>query len=123
MNLSEKQEDIKRFILNSETRFLHLSQPPCYKMKFSTKRVDHWKRNNATKLYLNIIDEVTVITDTYAYDMFSLVVDLGSALGLWLGLSALDIFGSILEFLGKTKLSLKSKTVKKIAWSSDGSRN
>ena len=61
-SLSQIQKDIERFILNSETRFLHLSRPPCYKMKFSTKRVDHWKRNNATKLYFNIIDEVTVIT-------------------------------------------------------------
>ena len=43
-------------------------------------------------------NEVTVITDAYAYDVFSLVVDLGSALGLWLGLSALSIFDYILSF-------------------------
>ena len=55
---------------------------------------------------------MTVITDTYAYDMFSLVVDLGSALGLWLGLSAVDIFGSTLDFFGITFGALKAKMFK-----------
>ncbi len=44
-----------------------------------------------------ILDIVKVFTDVYAYDMFSLVVDLGSALGLWLGLSALSIFDLIVD--------------------------
>ena len=46
------------------------------------------------KSYINIkmMNEVVVHTDTFAYDVFSLVVDLGSALGLWLGLSAISIF-------------------------------
>ena len=113
--LSKIQEDIVLFILNKETRFLQQAQPPCHKMKFSTKRVDHWRRNDATKLYFNIIDEVTVITDTYAYDMFSLVVDLGSALGLWLGLSAVDIFGSTLDFFGIPFGALKAILMKKMA--------
>ena len=43
-----------------------------------------------------ILEKVTVYEDVYAYDMFSLIVDLGSALGLWLGLSACSIFDSLL---------------------------
>ena len=51
------------------------------------------------KSYINIkmMNEVVVHTDTFAYDVFSLVVDLGSALGLWLGLSAISIFDYMLE--------------------------
>ena len=49
---------------------------------------------------LSLNNEVVVNTAVIAYDMFSFVVDLGSALGLWLGLSALSIFDIILQFLG-----------------------
>ena len=45
-----------------------------------------------------INEEIVVTTDVYAYDVFALVVDLGSALGLWLGLSALSIFDYVLFF-------------------------
>ena len=48
-------------------------------------------------------NEVQVITDAYAYDMFELVVDLGSALGLWLGLSALSIFDYFVVCYGNLK--------------------
>ena len=49
---------------------------------------------------ISLNHEVVVHTAAIAYDMFNLVVDLGSALGLWLGLSALSIFDIILQFLG-----------------------
>ena len=44
-------------------------------------------------------NNIVILKDVYSYDLFNLVVDLGSALGLWLGLSALSIFDNILEFL------------------------
>ena len=41
-----------------------------------------------------------MLKDVVSYDEFSLVVDLGSALGLWLGISAVTMFDSIsLNFL------------------------
>ena len=48
---------------------------------------------------ISLNDEVVVYTAVIDYDMFNLVVDLGSALGLWLGLSALSIFDTILQVL------------------------
>ncbi len=41
--------------------------------------------------FLKAINKVTVYTDVYGYDALSLIVDLGSAMGLWLGLCALSI--------------------------------
>ena len=51
------------------------------------------------KTYFTFVakEEVKVFKDDYLYDIFSLVVDLGSALGLWLGLSALSIFDLLIS--------------------------
>ena len=54
---------------------------------------------NEAFLYLTTKETVTVYTDIFNYDEFSLVVDLGSALGLWLGLSALTIVDYTFEAL------------------------
>ena len=44
------------------------------------------------------MDKIFVHTDVCAYDVFSLVVDLGSSIGLWLGLSAIGIFDYLIDF-------------------------
>ena len=54
-------------------------------------------------LILHPQHEVKVFKDIYSYDAVNLVVDLGSALGLWLGLSALGIFDLIILFIGFAK--------------------
>ncbi len=97
-SLSEKLLDVKNFIFGIETIFLQPCKKPCQTIKFHTKRIDFWKRKNHSALLFNIVDEVTIYTDTVSYDMFSLVVDLGSALGLWLGLSAVSIFDNIIDW-------------------------
>lgn len=42
-------------------------------------------------------EQVTVHTLTYSYDAFSLAVEIGSALGLWLGMSAIGILDVIID--------------------------
>ena len=91
--------DIGGYLLNRKTKYLPLCKPPCQTMKFNIRKIDSWKRLESGRLEFSIDDEVAVHTDTSAYDIFSLVVDLGSALGLWLGLSAVSIFGSVVDYI------------------------
>ena len=74
---------------------------PCLTMDLKLRlvhKVSNMVDNGGAEISLN--DEVVVHTAVIAYDMFNLVVDLGSALGLWLGLSALSIFDTILQVFG-----------------------
>ena len=70
--------------------------PPCKKLQLKHNLLSHYS-NRIHNAYVKFMikDEVKVFRHAYAYDMFSLVVDLGSSLGLWLGLSALSIFDNI----------------------------
>jgi hypothetical protein len=57
----------------------------------------HWT-NRLEKAFLEAKsqDWATVHKQVYSYDIFSLTVDLGSALGLWMGFSILSILDHIL---------------------------
>ena len=94
--------EIKKFLVGWKNT-LHQCLPPCHRMSFRLKLVDEWVRENEARVEFDIPNNVTVLRDYYAYDEFSLIVDLGSALGLWMGLSALDIFQSWLYLLKFTK--------------------
>ena len=85
-------DDLLYFILGRDLKMFEPCMPPCLKMSLSLKRTYHIS-NSKTKSYLSVIskNDVEVLKATYSYDIFNLVVDIGSALGLWLGLSALNI--------------------------------
>ncbi len=89
--------DLGNFVLGLKTHLIEPCKPSCLTMSIKLKRLDQWTGNDAAILQFNILDDVTVHTATSAYDMFNLVVDLGSALGLWLGLSAVSIFDFTVE--------------------------
>ena len=89
---------ISRFISNNRMQLFEDCLPPCVLMHMKlleTQRLS-LKAGNAVAEF-KILEIIKVSTDVYAYDMFSLVVDLGSALGLWLGLSALSIFDLVVD--------------------------
>ena len=61
-------------------------------MNIKLERVDHKTLKDGESIGVDIYwpIEVKVKTTAYSFDKFALIVELGSALGLWLGLSALS---------------------------------
>ena len=80
------------FFLGRNLKQLSKCLPPCFTMNLKLKRTSH---NANSKGYARLSyvtnEEVVVFKETYSYDITNLVVDTGSALGLWLGLSVLSI--------------------------------
>lgn len=74
--------------------------PPCLKMSLELKQTSRSYGKKYARLSIVISEEVDVFEDTYSYDLFNLVVDIGSSLGLWLGFSALNIFDNFILICG-----------------------
>ena len=72
---------------------------PCHTMSVEVREMLHTAGNIDGFVKYSKEDQVTVFTDVYAYDIFDLTVDLGSAIGLWLGLCALSIFDSLITVI------------------------
>ena len=99
--IDQDMEDITIKLLNEiitemDGGYLQKCLPPCTTYKIKIKITDNYS-NEFEKAALSYFFEkfIDVYTEMYSYDIFSLVVDLGSALGLWLGLSAICILDNI----------------------------
>ena len=75
---------------------------PCQEVKAISK-LKNWAQlstDYSVKLMginLNFRKTVKVTTHHKAYGLFDLIVDVGSSLGLWIGLSALGMFDLVIE--------------------------
>ena len=71
---------------------------PCTTMKTKLKQV-LYRTNRPEYAFIDIEskDWATVYTVVPSYDFFSLMVDIGSSLSLWMGLSCLSILDHIFE--------------------------
>ena len=90
--------DILYLIKNFEPQMFKKCLPPCITMEIKLHEVSY-KSKVLDEAGFEAIskDWATVYTLVYSYDILSLTVDLGSALGLWMGLSCLSILDHILE--------------------------
>ena len=105
--------DLNELLGNREVDMFKQCLPPCITTRIELERV-LYKSNKIGNAFLlaKSNDWATVSTETYSYDIFSLTVDFGSALGLWLGLSCISILDLVLVhtlsmkrfFIPKTKL-------------------
>jgi hypothetical protein len=81
----------KKFDMLTDGREIHLMKvclPPCYQIKPKLEKKLHYpfKLTNAELVITNTDKTVKIFKAVYSFDIFTLTVELGSALGLWLGM-------------------------------------
>ncbi len=107
---SAAQTELRNFIIGWETESIAHCKKPCLTMSFELNEIGRIYHNvDDGYVHFSIKKEVNMITDVYGYDLLSFIVDLGSALGLWLGLSALGIVNTLIHFV----VTYKSKCLHK----------
>ena len=96
--LTNITDEFVTFMNGQDMDIFKVCLPPCTKMRVDMRKTAYYSNKpDNSKVEIIAKNEVVVLTDINAYDAFSLIVDLGSALGLWLGLSALSIFDIVME--------------------------
>lgn len=84
------------FLTEMDGGYLHRCLPPCTTYKIKIIETEKYKKAYDYADFNYYFEEyIDVYTEMYSYDIFSLIVDLGSALGLWLGLSAICILDNL----------------------------
>ena len=112
---SDTYDEMYRLASNQKLKVFKQCLKPCMSMGLKLKELHaltEYDEFAGAEIEFND-KKITVYKDVLAYDSFSLIVDLGSSLGLWLGLSALSIFDSLLEMIGVIIHQTKTKRQKK----------
>ena len=91
--------------------YSHACLKPCLQLQAKSKQKSTEYGVMESGISLNFKKTVKVTRYMESYGLFDLVVEMGSSLGLWIGLSALGIFDLLLEAGDaiKKKLSIKKK--------------
>ena len=105
--------DIYHLLTNRPLNFSKKCLPPCRKLIVNINKV--FSRTTIQYSWVNLVlnKDVKVFTDVYSYDVFCLIVDLGSSLGLWLGLSVLSILDYIILNAGGVRRLICAMTTDK----------
>ena len=101
----ELSEEFNRLAVGQEFHLFNSCLPPCLTTSIKLKEMKHiTNQPEEAGVRIDVSRKpITVKTLVYAYDVFDFVVDLGSALGLWFGLSALSIFDIVFDLFRNTK--------------------
>ncbi len=96
--LYEMKQEFINFVTGLELTSFKQCKPPCTTMEIYYNLRRHITNKPGVNIVkIKIMENVKVHTEVLAFGLWHLIVDLGSALGLWLGFSALSIFDNILE--------------------------
>ena len=99
----EAMRYLKGIINNAQTAIFHPigeCKVPCVKTLVKSKYVSNIETvNGLNSIYLHFNPTVKVSLSVSHYNGFDLTVEIGSALGLWLGLSAIGLFEGIVRVL------------------------
>ena len=81
---------------------------PCKHISVQVTKENAFNTNNQDFIELHVASKLKILRHISNYDEFDLIVEVGSALGLWIGLSALGIFDIFLEYTLKCQSILQS---------------
>ena len=81
---------------------------PCKHISVQVTKENTFNTNNQDFIELHVASKLKILRHVSNYDGFDLIVEVGSSLGLWIGLSALGIFDIFLEYTLKWKSILQS---------------
>ena len=70
---------------------------PCTEIRVTSRLTYRFPAWPVKKIQINLASEVKNVQHNTAYGSFELIVDIGSSLGLWIGLSFLGIYDQALE--------------------------
>ena len=89
---------LQELLDNREVEIFKQCLLPCITMKMKLQRT-RYDRNWPEKAFFKVYSKAWANkrTKVYSYDGLNFIVDFGSALGLWMGLSCLSILDQILE--------------------------
>ena len=89
---------LKELLGSREVEMFKQCLLPCVSIKMKLKRT-RYDTNFPDNAWISIYSKAWAKkrTDIYSYNGFNFIVDFGSALGLWMGLSCLSILDQILE--------------------------
>ena len=86
-------------IINQDMDCMKDCLPPCITMNIKP-RLKTYRGNFKHRAQLELVwdDQVTINKAVHSIEFFDLIVELGSALGLWLGLSAVSLLDYVVEY-------------------------
>ena len=91
-------KELYELLGNRKVEMFKKCLPPCVTMEMKLRnKVYRTNLVHAAIIDVKSLDYAAVEREVLSYDIFSLTVDLGSGLGLWLGLSCLNVLDFILE--------------------------
>ena len=96
---------VEDFVLMQEGRYeSDWCLPPCNQIYYNVEIASNeaWS-DSVNWAEFNFAEEINVQTETNGYDTFRLVIEVGSSLGLWLGLCIFGLFDLTIEVVKRLK--------------------
>ena len=84
---------------------------PCKEMKIRVEHIVSFKMDGYDFIELRAAPKVMIVRQEASYSIFDLIVEVGSALGLWIGLSVLGVSNVVLEYLQKFNSVIRNEKI------------
>ena len=98
LNFDTKMNDLWTSFVTHQLFPYQACQRPCQKIKVHVEKILELHTETNGFIELRVFPKVKILRNIASYGIFDLVVEVGSALGLWIGLSVLGIFNIVIDY-------------------------